>query len=97
MEGSKVDNGAVDRGDDTAGGVIHQNRGEGDGGAAHQTPGRTPPVCGHPGLVSVTTTRDHPGEHHQRHGGRGVRTTIQSSRVGGGGLGEPPSLAPRFW
>ena len=36
--------------------AMHQNREEGDGGAAHQTPRGTPPVHDHPGNLPRPTT-----------------------------------------
>ena len=52
------------RGSAKAGGAVYQNQGEGHGGAAHQTPGHTPPVRGQSRLISQTTTGDCLCEHH---------------------------------
>ena len=60
----------------------------------HQTPGRTHPVRGQYKQVSRLTTGTRPNKNHQRHSDGGGRTTIQRIRASGGGLGEPPALAP---
>ena len=91
-----MDHGAKDGGRATSGGAVHQDRGEEDGGAAHQTPGCLPPDRGHSGHVSGPSTRALPCGHCQRYGDRGGWTTLQRGRDGGGGLGEPPALAPEF-
>ena len=75
-------------------GTFHQNQGEVSGGAAHQTSGSTPPVCGHPGHISIPTTGACPSGHYGRHGDIGSRTPLRSYRAGGDGLGESTPLAP---
>ena len=73
---------------------MQKNWGKGDGGSAHQTPIRTPTVCVQTGIISGLTTRFRPGVHQRRHGDEGGGTTIRRGRAGGGGLYEPPELAP---
>ena len=92
-----MDIGTGDGGSATAVGTMHQNRGEGDGGAAHQTTGHTTPIRVHPGLVSIPIIAARPSVHHQRHSDGGDRTTIRRSKSSRDGLGEPPALAPAIW
>ena len=94
VDGGKVDLGAGYGGSATAGGAMHQNRVEGDGGVAHQTLRRTHPVCGQPGYVFRPSTRARPVGNHRRHSDKGGRMNIRRSRSGKDRLGEPPSLVP---
>ena len=77
--------------------VCTKNRGEGDEGTLHQTPGNTLPVRVQSGHVSRPITRALPRGHHQRHSGGAGGTTIWRSRDGGDGISDPPALAPMFW
>ena len=92
-----MDHGSRDGGRATVGGAVHQYQVEGHGGAAHQTPGFTPPKRGQSGHVSGISTRDRPHGNHQLQGDRGGGTTIQRSRDRWDGLIEPPALAHAFW
>ena len=76
---------------------MHQNRGEGDGGDAHQTHGHTHLLHGHSGHVSRPSTGYCPHGHHLKYVDGGGRRTLRRRRAGGDGLSDPPELYPAFW
>ena len=92
-----MDHGARDGGRATSKGAVHQNRGEDDGGAAHQTPGRTPTDPGQSEYVPGPSTGARPCVYHQQHGEGGGGTTLWRIRAGRNGLSDPKAVASAFW
>ena len=85
------------RGNATAREDVHQDRGQDDGGAAHQTPEGMPPEHDQSRHIPGTYTGACPCGHHQWQGDGGSRKTLRRGRSREDGISEPPLLDHGFW
>ena len=89
--------GSKDGGRATSEVAMQKKRGEDGGGAAHQTPGCTPPDRAQSEHVPRPSTGYCPLGHHQQHSEGGGRTTLWRIRAGRNGLSDTKVLASAFW